>query len=198
MKVRTIQPSDIAAVAEVEAIAWGKNAATPETIARRALVFEKGSIVVLDDDRIVGYAAAQLTDHISTESWGAQTDNGQIAASHKPHGTIAYGVSMSARPGVPGKGIAHHVIRHYAQIFLGGGCLALCVGSRVPGFAKWAADRNDASLGEYLVQLPDGRFRDPELRLYASNGFGILWEMPDYFPDEKSAGHGAMMVRRHL
>lgn len=195
MKVRTMRPEDIAEVAEVEKIAWGPLAASVETIVRRAAVFEKGSIVVIEKGRIVGYAASQLTDQISTKSWDVQTDFGQIAESHTPEGAIAYGVSMSARPGVSGKGVAHHVIDAYSKMYLGGGCRAMCVGSRVPGFAKWLRSNKDGKLPDYVSRQTDGRFRDPELRLYAANGFDLLWDMPDYFPDEKSAGHGAMMIR---
>ena len=195
MEVRTIRPTDIVSIAEVERIAWGGNAASPETIARRAAVFEKGSIVVVKDDEIIGYAASQLTDHLSTECWSVQTDNGMIAKTHVPLGTLAYGVSMSARPGVSGKGVAHHVIRHYADMYLGGGCRALCVGSRVPGYARWAAAQADPSLNGYLFPADGSETRDPELRLYAANGFRLIWELPDYYPDDKSHGHGAMMVR---
>lgn len=195
MEVRTIRPSDVPIIAQVEEIAWGENAATPETIGKRASVFEKGSIVVLEDNEIVGYAAAQLTDHISTASWNAQTNNGQIEQSHVSDGTLAYGVSMSARPGVSGKGVAHHVIAHYAEIFLGAGCRALCVGSRVPGFARWSSNHNSDALRDYLAPGEDGRSRDPEVRLYNANGFRLLWEMPGYYPDPKSGGHGAMMIR---
>ncbi|MFY0596294.1 MAG: hypothetical protein JXQ85_07685 [Cognatishimia sp.] len=198
MIVRTMCPKDIAEVAEVEKIAWGPLAASKETIAQRSAVFEKGSIVVIEKGQVVGYAASQLTDHISTKSWDAQTDCGQIAQSHRPEGAIAYGVSMSARPGVSGKGVAHHVIDAYTKMYLGGGCRAMCVGSRVPGFVKWIRHNQDGNLTDYVVPQTDGRFRDPELRLYAANGFNLLWDMPDYFPDEKSAGHGAMMIRTQM
>lgn len=195
MEVRTLRPSDVPVVAEVERIAWGEQGATPDVIAKRAEVFEKGSIVVVKDDVIVGYAASQLTDKISTGSWSAQTDDGQIAGSHVPGGSLAYGVSMSARPGLSGKGVAYHVIAYYADMYLGGGCQALCVGSRVPGFAKWHAANPDMSLQDYLKPMDDGRSRDPEIRLYNSGDFRVLWGLPDYYPDNKSEGHGAMMIR---
>lgn len=199
MFVRTIQPSDVHAAAEVETIAWGQNAAPPEMIARRASVFEPGSIVVLDGSAIVGYAAAQLTDHISTSSWNVQTDGGLIETTHRPCGKVAYGVSMSARPGVSGKGVAHHVIQHYAQLFLGQrGCCAMCVGSRVPGFAAWQSANPNNTLRDFVIPNDDGRYRDPELRLYAQGGFRLLWELADYYPDDKSLGHGAMMIRTRL
>jgi GNAT superfamily N-acetyltransferase len=198
MQVRTMRPEDIDEVAAVESVAWGELAASPATIARRAAVFERGSIVVEDKGQIVGYAASQLTDHISTKSWDAQTDHGQIAGSHCPEGQVAYGVSMSALPGVVGKGVAFHVINAYADMYLGGGCSVMCVGSRVPGFAKTRAHSPDLSLTQYVRRGEDGRYQDPELRLYAANGFDVLWELPDYFPDAKSAGHGAMMIRSRL
>lgn len=195
MQVRTLRTTDIAAVAEVEKIAWGESAATPATIAQRAAVFAPGSIVVMSGGEIVGYAASQLTGNISTGSWSDQTDDGQITQTHQSCGTLAYGVSMAARPCAAGKGVAYHVIEHYAKMYLGGGCHALCVGSRVPGFARWLGMNPGGRLDRYLTPAQGGRSRDPEVRLYNSGGFQVLWGLPDYYPDAKSAGHGAMMVR---
>lgn len=194
MKVRPLNPRDIILAAEVERVAWGEAAASMETIGTRARVFAPGSVVVEQDGRIIGYAAAQLTDHLSTHSWTIQTDNGYIERTHVPDGKLAYGVSMSARPGVGGTGVATEVVAYYAKLFLGNGCRALCVGSRLPGYRRWAQERPDASLKSYLSRN-DGEPRDPEMRLYARLGFGFLWQMPGYYPDPESGGHGAMMVR---
>lgn len=198
MKVRKLETTDIDCVIKVEQAAWGVNAASAEMITSRAHTFEDGSIVVLEGERIVGYAAAQLTDHISTGSWSEQTDGGLIASTHKPAGRLAYGVSMSALPGVGGKGVAWHVITHYAKIFLETGrCDGMCVGSRLPGFAKWSATpSNSGRLLDYLRSGADGRPRDPELRLYTANGFQLLWGLPGYYPDPKSLDAGAMLLRR--
>ena len=200
MEIRTLKPADIDRVAQVERTAWGDMAATPDTIRKRARVFEDGSIVAVQDGEIQGYAAAQLTRHLSTGTWAEQTDDGALAASHVPDGRLAYGVSMSAMPGVKGEGVAFHVVAHYARIFLGTGrCSALCVGSRLPGFARWKKrNGSDAALADYVQPSDDGRPRDPELRLYASNGFNVLWELPDYFPDAESLNHGAMVIRTTL
>lgn len=200
MEIRNLEPGDLDTVAEVERIAWGEGAASRETIKTRAEVFPDGSIVAVDEGRIVGYAAAQLTAQISTKSWAEQTDNGEIRGSHVPEGRLAYGVSMSALPGISGEGVARYVIAHYTNIFLGTGrCSALCLGSRLPGFSRWSARQdNSGDLGEYVLPTPEGRVRDPELRLYAKNGFNVLWELPEYFPDPDSCDHGAMIVRTHI
>lgn len=200
MHIRKMTPGDVASVAEVERTAWGDAAASPETIRGRADVFPDGSIVAVEKGRIVGYAAAQLTTQISTKSWADQTDQGAIRRSHAPEGRLAYGVSMSALPGVSGEGVARHVIGHYAEVFLGTGrCSALCLGSRLPGFLRWSASAGTSgNLSDYVHPSPDGRVRDPELRLYAKNGFKVLWELPGYFPDPDSCDHGAMIVRTDL
>lgn len=197
MEIREMAADDIDQVAHVETVAWGDMAATPDIIAARARVFGEGSLVAVQDGQIVGYAAAQLTDQISTKSWAVQTDNGTLERTHEPDGRLAYGVSMSALPGVSGEGVAFHVIAHYTRIFLGTGrCSALCVGSRLPGFARWVKKQgHDSTLANYVRLAPNGRPKDPELRLYAANGFRVLWELPGYFPDRDSMDHGAMVIR---
>lgn len=197
MEIREMVPGDIDQVVQIEKVAWGDRAATRDIIGVRADVFGCGSLVAVQTGKIVGYAAAQLTDHISTHSWAKQTDNGMLEQTHRPYGRLAYGVSMSASPGVRGEGVAFHVIAHYTKIFLDSGrCSALCVGSRLPGFARWTEKNGQSgALTSYVQSMPDGRPKDPELRLYAASGFRILWELPYYFPDQASMDHGAMVIR---
>ena len=197
MEIREMVPDDIDQVVHVEKVAWGMMAAPAEIVAARANIFGDGSIVAVQDGKIVGYAAAQLTDQVSTKSWGAQTDSGLLRRTHTPNGRLAYGVSMSALPGVSGDGVAFHVIAHYAKIFLKTGrCSALCLGSRLPGLARWVENHDqDSSLASYVQPASNGRPKDPELRLYAANGFRVLWELPNYFPDKASIDHGAMVIR---
>lgn len=198
MHIRTLNPNDLDIVLEIEQFAWGDSAASAEMLTARAAAFEAGSIVAVHEGRTVGYAAAQLTDHLSTKPWAVQTGGGTVTSTHRPEGRLAYGVSMSALPGIQGKSVAYHVIEYYADLFLGTGrCDALCVGSRVPGFARWAArPETSGRLADYLNLLANGRPCDPELRLYAANGFELIWGLPNYFPDTKSQNHGAMMLRR--
>lgn len=197
MYIREMATDDIEQVLHVEKVAWGDRAATPENIAIRARIFGEGSLVAVQDEQVVGYAAAQLTSHISTSCWAEQTDNGTLVQTHKPGGRLAYGVSMSALPGVSGEGVAYHVIDHYTRIFLQTGrCSALCVGSRLPGLARWANKQTDHPiLADYVQRATNGRYIDPELRLYAANGFRVLWELPEYFVDRDSMNHGAMVIR---
>jgi len=188
---------DIEAVANIERVAWGESAATLEQISMRARTFAEGSIVAQDaTGKLVGYASSQLVDQISTKTWAAQTDEGTISSTHTPSGSIAYGVSMSALPEAANYSIGSLIIRHYHQIYIASGrCSLLCLGSRLPGFKRWHRE-TQGTIKKYLAQTFNGYSRDPELRLYQKNGFQLLWEIEDYYPDEDSRNFGAMIVQR--
>lgn len=192
-----MKPEDIDQVVQVEQTAWGDAAATPGQIKQRASVFPEGSIVAEDQNgKIIGYAAAQLVNSISTKSWNEQTDNGCIINTHDPDGQIAYGVSMSALPEAANYGVGAHVIAHYHDIFIKSKrCSILCLGSRLPGFKRFQ-EKQKEGIKTYLASTSGGYSRDPELRLYQKNGFQLLWEIPDYFNDPDSLDYGAMIVRR--
>ena len=197
MLIRTMKIEDIAAVVGIERVAWGESAATVEQIRLRAQTFAEGSIVAQDaSGKLVGYASSQLVDQISTKTWAAQTDGGNISKTHIPTGNIAYGVSMSALPEAANHSIGSLIIKYYYQIYVASGrCSLLCLGSRLPGFKRWRSE-TQGNIKTYLAETFNGYSRDPELRLYQKNGFELLWEIEDYYPDEQSHNFGAMIVQR--
>ncbi len=197
MKIRRMCINDIQQVIEIEKVAWADSAATEAQIRQRREVYPLGSIVAeKSDGEIIGYASAQLVNEISTKTWAEQTDNGFIDKTHKPNGQIAYGVSMSALPEGAKFGIGGLVIAYYYDIFITSNkCSILCLGSRLPGFRKWQA-KNNGSIKSYLSETVHGYSRDPELRLYQKNGFQLLWEIENYYPDPESLDYGAMIVQR--
>jgi hypothetical protein len=196
MKIRELQDCDVNEVAKIEQRVWGDEGANEEQIRSRRDVFPQGSIVAeLPNGKIAGYAVAQLVKHISTGSWAEQTDNGMITNTHKPDGTIAYGVNMSALPEGARYGVSGAVIDYYYDQFIANGsCYLLCLGARLPGFTRWHK-AHKGSVREYLSQTSRGLSLDPELRLYEKNGFRLLWSIPGYFPDTVSMNNGAMIGR---
>lgn len=197
MNIRQMKISDITQVQSIEQTAWGDSAATYEQIKKRFKIFPTGSVVIENEaGKLVGYAAAQLVNEISTKSWAEQTDNGFITHTHVPKGQIAYGVSMSALPEGAKYGVGSIVIQHYYEIFISSGlCSVLCLGSRLPGYSKWY-EKNQGNIKSYLSHATSGFSRDPELRLYQKNGFQLLWEIEGYYPDRDSLDYGAMIVQR--
>lgn len=195
--IRNFEPQDLDAVLAVERAAWGEGAADRDQILSRHAVFAPGSIVVTDDGGgVVGYAAAQKVDALSLGDWSAQTDRGLIAATHRRHGAIAYGVGMSALPEAAHRGAARMIIAHYRDLFLGvEACRLLSLGARAPGYARWRAENGGRSFADYLAATRNGYAIDPELRLYQKNGFRICWPLPGYFPDPDSEDYGVMIIR---
>ncbi len=197
MTIRTLLLKDIPEVVNIEHAAWGIAAATAEQIQQRSRTFSMGSIVVeTGSGKLIAYAAAQLVNQISTKSWAEQTDNGMITNTHKQSGQIAYGVSMSALPEGAKYGIGAAIIGRYYEIFIKSGrCSTLCLGSRLPGFKQWHI-KTQGDIKSYLNQTHKGFSRDPELRLYQKNGFQLLWEIKEYYPDPASLDYGAMIAFR--
>ncbi len=197
MIIRTMNEQDIEQVNGIERVAWGDSAATLDQISERMRVFPEGSVVAqTSDGKLIGYASSQLVNQISNKSWDLQTDSGTIKATHFETGTIAYGVSMSALPEGAKYSVGAAIIQHYYDIFIKSKrCSVLCLGSRLPGFKRWQLE-NNGDIKQYLAQSFGGFSRDPELRLYQKNGFQLLWEIPDYYPDVDSDNYGAMIVQR--
>lgn len=194
MRLEPIEAGDVGEILALETRVWGREGASAAQIDARRLACPEGSVAVRDTaGQIVGYAAAQRVRQISDGTWTAQTGGGAIAATHVPDGPIAYGVNMSVLPHAADMGASAAIIRHYACVFVrDGGCSMMCLGSRLPGYARWQA-KGGGSIRDYLAARSHGRSIDPELRLYERAGFRVLWPLPGYFPDTRSRDWGAMI-----
>jgi len=196
MNIRQVERVDVAALAEMEASIWGEGAANADRIALRSEVFPEGSVIAeLQPGMIAGYVVVQRVTHVSTSSWEIQTDGGTLARTHRPDGRLLYGVNLSVTSQGARHGVSKALIEHCYATFVGSGqCEAICLGSRLPGFSRWA-DRNGRDIRAYLAPDEQGRPRDPELRIYHRNGFRTLWALQDYFDDPDSLNFGAMILR---
>ncbi len=196
MTIERIGCKDIAEVAELERQVWGDAAASADQIASRARVFNDGSLIArLPSGKIAGYAVVQRVDHISTGSWDLQTDGGLIERTHRSEGRLLYGVNLSVLAAGAPHGLSRALIEYCYETFVARGpCVGICLGSRVPGFARWS-EGNGRDIRRYLADRPRGFSRDPELRIYEKHGFRVLWEMDGYFSDPESLNYGAMILR---
>jgi hypothetical protein len=195
MIIRQFHYADLPHVLQIEKEVWGATAASKVQIESRAATCPEGSIVAqhLNGD-IVGYAAAQRIDSVSSRSWCDVTDNGTISNSHKPDGQIAFGVGMSVLPKAARFGVSGMIIKKYAETFVvNEGCHLMMLGSRLPGYFRWKQQHNQ-SIEHYLDKSRNGYSIDPELCLYERAGFQLLWPVANYFPDPASLNWGAMIA----
>lgn len=193
MKVRTVTQNDYENIVKLENEIWGNEAASYDVIKSRHDVFPEGSLVVVDDDKIVGYAAVQKVTRACGDSWFKQTDDGYIKSTHDEIGHILYGIGMSGNK----FGVSELIIDYAHKAFISSGiCYMLVLGSRLPGFRAWT-NRTGNGITEYIkARRPDGLSVDPELRLYQKHGFEVLFEIESYFPCKDSLDYGALIVKR--
>jgi len=197
MKIRKLVSGDVAKLVLLEQEVWGGDGASEEQIVSRAEVFPDGSLVAeLDSGTLIGYAVVQRVDAISTKSWAEQTDEGLLIGTHRLNGKILYGVNLSVVAQGSKYGVSGAFIEYCISTFVTtGNCNALCLGSRLPGFARWRS-KTGGKIRDYLGRKNKGYFCDPELKIYQKHGFSFLWEMENYFIDPDSCDYGAMIVRR--
>lgn len=147
--------------------------------------------VAFADGQIIGTLSVI---HISRENaeqvkdWEETSGYGTLST-HEPDGDCAFGLDLSVRPdagekagdALIEKGILMSVILENRKgVFLG---------SRAPSYRKWAHER---TIEEHVFGK-NGRTRDPEIRLYQSEGFRIVRIVPGYMEDPESLNHGVLM-----
>jgi len=71
-------------------------------------------------------------------------------------------------------------------------------GALLPGFAKYKSRHEQISASDYVFKKSQGRFIDPLIEKYRRVGFHVPDEnhvFENYFPDDNSLGHSALVVK---
>lgn len=129
---------------------------------------------------------------MSCQNWDEISSNGTLAG-HDESGEYAFGVDLSVSPDSQGNNVSERLI---STSFLISGILAgkkgVFLGSRIPSYHKYA---DKMSIEDYVLgKNRDGKTRDPEIRLYQSNGFRIVKIIPGYMEDPDSLDYGVLML----
>jgi hypothetical protein len=147
--------------------------------------------VAFVEDRIIGTLSVIHTNEEvakNTQDWEEMSGHGTLAT-HQPSGDCAFGLDLSVRPDAGNKAgddliekgiLCCVVLENRRGVFLG---------SRVPSYRK----RAHCWTIEEHVFGKDGRTRDPEIRLYQSEGFQVVKIVPGYMEDPESLNYGVLM-----
>lgn len=124
-----------------------------------------------------------------TTSWEEISGFGTLST-HRVDGDCAFGLDLSVDPSTRDIRAGDRLIRAGLLISaIHANKKGVFLGSRVPRFHKWA---NKMSIEDY-VYGKNGRTRDPEIRLYQSEGFKIVRIIPSYMEDPESLDFGVLM-----
>lgn len=204
-RIRRARPEDIEELTEVEQSSWEK-ACDPDDMFTAAQflhhITKMGDYVLVAEERktgrLLGYVSAfrvpipleELEGSITT--WYDLTDDGWHYK-HQPDAQAMFGSSMGVLPEAGRSGIGGSLLVAEFKRIVRGGMEYGFLGGRLPGMCEYLLEHPEATPQSYAqLRRPDGKFYDPELRLYAED-FVFLKLLPDYFKDKESCDNGMLM-----
>lgn len=185
-------------LAQLEKEVWGNTGANKEQIHTRIQSFPAGNIIAIHKGRIVGYVVFQYVNDLVQHAdftWSEITDQGTLKKSHQINGEFVYGVNLSVHRSMTGYQLGNALILQVWANMIEKNKRGCFVGSRIPGFKKYLNKHPNTTVIEYVQLRHRGKARDPELRLYESEGLKVIKVLPDYFPDPPSLNYGVLIYR---
>jgi len=146
----------------------------------------------IEDTKVVGTVSGigiKEKDALATIDWEKTSANGTLTT-HQKDGDCVFGLDLSVTPDAQGKKIGDNLIQTaflFSVIFRNK--KGVFLGSRAPSYHKWA---NKMSIEDYVFGK-NGKTRDPEIRLYQTEGFQIVKIVPNYMEDPDSLNYGVLM-----
>ncbi len=201
-----IAPEHAEALEELERISFPtadpKDLTSVATILMQCDKFPEGGFVVLDGERIVGFAMGIIVD-FDLDDFQHHIDDavGPTGAElHDPNGEWYYGTDIVVHPDYRGRGIGRRLYELRKDLVRRHNRAGIVAGGVIPGFA---AHKHEISAEEYVRKVADGELFDPTLSFQIANGFEargaiagymrdaavddyasfIVWHNPDYDPD---------------
>lgn len=177
-----------------------------ETVRMQYEKFPDGAFVVLDDDRVVGFAMGIFVDfdfdhpqhHIDDVVGPTGADF------HDPHGEWYYGTDIAVHPDYRGLGVGKRLYELRKELVQRHNRAGIVAGGVIPGYAE---HKDEMTASEYVERVASGELIDPTLSFQIASGFEargvianymhdpavdswaslIVWRNPDYDPERLAA-----------
>lgn len=197
MIIRTAEPDDIPAMAQVEAASWPEDLAPSATmIESRLRAFAQGQLVAVMPGETVGVAAAQRVSQRFFEAnnthYDLLTDKGCFTNSHDPAGSIYQLIGVAVASVGRGLGLGRLLVDRQIEI-----ARSLPGIRRIVGFTRPVRYSRHQHLSiEDYVNLRDDQERliDPVLAFHLDAGARLVSIQPDFRPaDTESCGYGVLI-----
>lgn len=146
----------------------------------------------IEDGKVIGTVSAisiKEGNALATIDWEKTSANGTLATNQED-GDCMFGLDLSVVPNAQGKKVGDTIIQaSFVSSVIFGNRKGVFLGSRVPSYYKWA---DKMSIEDYVFGK-NGKTRDPEIRLYQTEGFQIVKIVPGYMEDPDSLNYGVLM-----
>ncbi|MDH3247385.1 MAG: GNAT family N-acetyltransferase [Acidimicrobiia bacterium] len=193
----TIAPEHAEALEELERISFPtvapRELTSVATIHMQCDRFPEGGFVVMDGDRIVGFAMGVFVD-FDLDDFQHHIDEavGPTGAEfHDPNGTWYYGTDIVVHPDYRGRGIGRRLYelrKELVRLYNRAGIIA---GGVIPGFAD---HKHEMSADEYVRRVAAEELYDPTLSFQLANGFEARGAIAGYMKDEAVDDHASFIV----
>lgn len=201
-----IAPEHAEALEELERISFPTvdpaDLTSAATILMQCDRFPEGGFVVVDGERIVGFAMGIFVD-FDLDDFQHHIDDAvgpTGAENHDPNGEWYYGTDIVVHPDYRGRGIGRRLYELRKDLVRRHNRAGIIAGGVIPGFAD---HKHEMSADEYVEKVAAGTLSDPTLSFQIANGFEargaiagymrdpavddyasfIVWHNPDHDPD---------------
>ncbi len=192
-----IAPEHAEALEELERISFPTadpaELTSAATVVMQCKKFPEGGFVVLDGDRIVGFAMGIFVD-FDIDDFQHHIDEavGPTGAEfHDPQGEWYYGTDIVVHPDYRGMGIGRRLYELRKDLVRRHNRAGIIAGGVIPGFAD---HKNEMSADEYVRRVSTGELYDPTLSFQIANGFEARGAIAGYMRDEAVDDYASFIV----
>lgn len=155
--------------------------------------FPAGQLVAVDGDSddLLGMAACLVVtweDYEIDDAYHDLTGGGRFTT-HDPTGRTLYGAEVMVDPDQRRRGIGHRLYAARRELVRRLGLARIRAGARLPGLH----DHPQLDAVSYVVEVVQGRLRDPTLTFQLREGFRVLAITRDYMNDPQSRNCAAVI-----
>lgn len=196
LTVRSANFSDIPGILDLTAKVY-KNMPpySPQEIRAQIRNFNKGNIVVLLNDKIVGYSASILLPErtvLKKHNWYEITGSG-FGSTHQADGDYLYGYETCVDPEFRGNKIGQRIYNARIELVRFLRLKGIVFGGRIPNFRRRRRDVKDVD--DYVAKVLEKKIKDPTLGFHLRNGFEPIGVLENYLPDDADSMGYAIHLR---
>lgn len=192
-----LHPGHAEAIEELERISFPTTDPSDLTSVRSVSMqlekFPEGAFVVMDGDRVVGFAMGIFVDFDLDDAQHHIDDAvGPTGADlHDPHGEWYYGTDIVVHPDYRGRGIGKRLYDLRKDLVRRHNRAGIVAGGVIPGYAD---HRDDMTAAEYVAGVEAGRLTDPTLSFQLANGFEVRGVIAGYMTDPAVDSWASLIV----